>query len=103
NSPKAPSFLTSLIIKLQHEVKGDPTITLQLLYESYQNAKDPVLKKKLSSDVYSLKATVDLKCLNEGRKDCDDKDAEGNSYLQSQGVYSAPKSFVPYKIFRREQ
>jgi len=103
NLPEAPHFITSLIIKLQHEIKGDPNTTLQLLYENYQNAKDPLLKKKLSSDIYSLKATVDLQCLNEGRDDCDYKDAEGNSYKQSQGVYSAPKPFTPYKIFRHDQ
>ncbi len=102
NSPEAPSFLTSLTIKLQHEVKGDPTITLQLLYENYKKAKDPILKEKLYADIYSLKATVDLKCLNEGRSDCDLKDAEGNYYPKSNGIYSAPKTFAPYKIFRQE-
>lgn len=99
--PHAPGFLTSIIIKLQHEIKGDPTITLQLLYESYKKTKDRVLKQKLHSDIYSLKATIDLKCLNEGGSNCDKRDAEGNSYLQSNGVYSAPKPFLPYKIFRQ--
>lgn len=102
DSPHAPPFLTSLLIKLQHEVKGDPTLTLQLLYENYQKTRDPKLKGKLASDIYSLKAMVDLECLNENRTKCDYKDAEGNSYIYSNGKYSAPKSFVPYKIFRQE-
>ena len=37
--PEAPSFLTSLIIKLKHEVEGDPRLTLVLLKEAYDKAQ----------------------------------------------------------------
>lgn len=99
--PNAPFFLTSLVIKLKHEIQRDPKLTLILLKETYDKTQDKILRTKLASDIYSLKATIDLECLNSGRNDCERLDAEGDAYLSSGGTYFAKKPYKPYKIFRR--
>lgn len=99
--PYAPFFLTSLVIKLKHEVEQDPVLTLRLLSETYNNTNDRVLRKKLASDIYAIKATIDLACLNGNKTGCDRVDAEGRPYVFSNGTYRASKDYIPYKIHRR--
>lgn len=101
--PMAPSFLTSLTIKLRHEVEGDPTVTLILLKEAYDKTEDQTLRHKLASDIYAIKATIDLECLNQQKLGCDKFDAEGRPYVIEKGVYQAQKEFKPYQIYRREK
>jgi hypothetical protein len=100
NHPKAPIFITSIINKLQFEITGDKKSALALLYENYRQTKDPTLRNKLEQDIYALKATIDLECLNSNQRDCDQKDAEGRNYLRDNEGHKAPKSFRPFKLFR---
>ncbi|MCM2349578.1 MAG: hypothetical protein NDI69_06120 [Bacteriovoracaceae bacterium] len=101
--PEAPFYLTSLIIKLKHELVGDKNVTITLLKETYDKTRDRILRSKLASDIYALKAMIDLECLNSGKTNCDQLDAEGNPYLFSSGSYKAKKIFKPYKIFRHSK
>jgi len=103
DSPLAPAPLKFIIGKLNFETTGDYETTLQFLLLALENAKqDEVLKRKLSQDIYALKAQRDLECLNHGNdQTCDRRDARGNPYLYRDGKWTASEPFVPYKIFRK--
>lgn len=96
--PERPAYLPSLLIKLQHTLKPDPVVTIRLLKEAYDETKDPRLKHKLESDIYSLKATMDLACLNAKKANCERLDAYGVPYVFENGVYSAARKFQPYRL-----
>lgn len=98
--PKAPAYIQSIINKLQYEISDDPTLALKLLHQNYTETEEITLKNKLARDIYSLKAQIDLNCLNSGKKDCERKDAEGNPYLFSEGKYHSLKQYAPYRLFR---
>jgi tetratricopeptide (TPR) repeat protein len=103
NSPQAPGPLKFIIKKLNYETTGDFETTLQFLLYSLENAKDDqVLKKKLSQDIYALKAQHDLDCLNsQDISKCDRIDAQGNPYVQRGETWEAIRPFKPYKIYRK--
>lgn len=104
NSPKAPAPLKFIISKLNYETTGDYQTALQFLLVALENSQnDEVLKRKLTQDIYALKAGRDLECLNSNAiKDCERVDAEGNPYLYINGKWIASKEYKPYKIFRRK-
>lgn len=101
--PKAPSILTSLVIKLRHQLSHDPAVTLRMLKEAYDQAEDQNLKNKLESDIYALKAEIDLTCLNSGKSSCERKDAYGETYRLENGQYKARREYRPYKLFRHKK
>jgi tetratricopeptide (TPR) repeat protein len=103
NSPQAPGPLKFIIKKLNYETTGDYETTLQFLLYSLETAKDDkVLTKKLSEDIYALKAKHDLDCLNsENNSMCDRIDAHGNPYELRGKIWETIKPFLPYKIHRK--
>lgn len=103
NHPRAPAYLTSLIIKLKHQVTPDPGVTLKMLKEAYDQAKDPTLKNKLESDIYAVKAELDLSCLNSAKTNCERSDAYGQPYLWDNGRYKAPLNYRPYGLHRMKK
>lgn len=101
NDPKAPGPLKYIINKLRFETSNNYEATLNFLVQSYEMNKDPAIRRKLSRDIYSLKAEMDLKCLNEGKANCSMKDAEGEKYIYKDGKWKSQKEFLPYRIFRK--
>lgn len=101
NHPEAPAYLTSLIIKLKHELKKDPTVTITLLKEAYDKAQDRALKNKLATDIYAVRATIDLQCLNTKQINCERFDAHGEPYIFNGKEFVAPQTFKPYKIHKK--
>ncbi len=98
NFPQASLFVSSLIIKLKHKEKGDLSLTYELLEKTLENTQEPVLKIKLLTDLYAIKATLDLKCLNNNKKNCDTKDYDGEPYIQEEGKWKSIKEFNSYKL-----
>lgn len=103
NHPKAPLYIQSIINKLIYEVSGDKQQALKLLYENFKQTIDLALKNKLAKDIYSLKATIDLECLNAKKTNCDRVDADGSPYLIEQGTYRSQKPTTPYRLFRHQK
>lgn len=101
NDPQAPDTLKYIINKLRHETGASYESTMGFLLRNYEIYTDPVIRKKLTSDIYALKAEHDLECLNANLADCATHDAEGNLYLKKNGRWEAQREFKPYKIFRR--
>ena len=103
NHPKAPLYIQSIINKLIYEVSGDKQQALKLLYENFKHTIDPTLKNKLAKDIYSLKATIDLECLNAKKSSCERLDADGSPYFVENGIYQSQKPTTPYRLFRNQK
>lgn len=101
DNPRALRFIKSLVIKLKHQVTPDLSLTLVLLKETYEKTKDKMLRDKLASDIYSVKALIDLECLNANKSNCETRDAYGEVYIQKNGIYQTAKPFKPYKIYSK--
>lgn len=106
NYPQAPTFINTLITRLEYQQSGDLESAYSVLLEMLQNAgDDEVLTKKLETDLYAIKAMIDLECLNSSAasKDCNRIDRDGNRYIYRGGRFKTQKPFTPYKLFTRQK
>jgi len=94
NSPNRPPMFDTLFARLSSDTLS-PTDSLTITYQSWQQAKDDSpLKERLGLLVYSMKAQIDLNCLNEGKSGCETKDFEGKPYRNEKGVWTASKPLL---------
>lgn len=103
NNPMTPRYVISLINKLKYSLNKDLEVAFQLVKESYVNTNDKFLKDKLRQDLYSIRATIDLKCLNLKKNNCKTNDLDGNPYLYDKktGKYKAVRKFYEYKLKKK--
>lgn len=99
--PKAPHFIHSIINKLKIETGIDLETIYKLVLHSYESTLDEQLRYKLRGDLYSIKAELDLTCLNEKKSNCSLEDFDGNKYIYKDGKYHSPKTFLIYRINKR--
>jgi hypothetical protein len=99
---RAPSFFPSVVNKLKIETGVlDLKTILSVVLAQYLSTHDENLKLKFKSDLYAIKAEIDLKCLNSGNENCDRLDSENRNYILSNGKYHSQKSFTPYRLKKR--
>lgn len=103
NYPEAPKFLVTLNAKIKFQNDFDYEGTIAFLLDHYAKSNDEMLKSKIRDNLYALKAEKDLKCLNKVKINCDEKDIDGNRYINENGVFKAKKSFIPYQIHKKEE
>ncbi|MAZ48782.1 MAG: hypothetical protein CME65_09470 [Halobacteriovoraceae bacterium] len=98
--PQAPPYMQTLLYKLKFQSNSmSPEDTLESLKIVLQEIENqPVLKGQIESDIYALKSFIDLKCLSEGRDNCEKIDFEGNPYIFKNGEWVTPKAIKPYGI-----
>ena len=101
--PKAPEHIKFLVGKLKFETTGNYEIALEFLKVQLDETKDEVLKNKIEGEIYALQTELDLKCLNEGKTGCNQRDLEGTPYLLKNGQWVGPKVFVPFRIHRNRK
>lgn len=99
--PKAPKFIPTLVLKMKAELGFDFDGILSIIYDLRSAARDEILIEKLSSDYHALKAERDIRCLNEGRKNCEAQDSYGQPYVFAFGKYHSQTPFIPYRLKRR--
>ena len=83
-------LLTSTLAKL-HAHQGDLKTAFNVLYQAYLNLTSGFLKKHFEKSLYSLKAKIDLNCLNKGvEADCQKTDFFQRPYIKnSDGTWSS--------------
>ena len=83
-------LLTSTLAKL-HAHQGDMKTAFNVLFQAYQNLDSGFLKKHFEKNLYSLKAKIDLACLNQKmEKNCQKTDFFNRPYIQNtDGLWSA--------------
>lgn len=100
--PKSPDFVKSLVNKIGFAGNSDLNLTFKVIYKLWQETPDETnLKTKLWQDLYSIKAELDLKCLNNNGKNCAEADFAGNPYILQDGRYISRFPFSPYRFKSR--
>ena len=102
--PSAPKFIKSLIAKLTYEKSGDLESTFLVLSEMLKSeVRDTLLIEKLKKDLYSIKAMIDLECLNnEKNSSCSKFDYKGQPYIYRNGKFETQTPFKPYKLYKKK-
>ncbi len=105
NDPKINkhlAFLPSLYVKMRFQ-QGQLSLldTFKALSEILNQTELEAMKARIRSNLYSLKAQIDLECLNDKPKDCDKFDFDGARYLFKEGQWSAAKDWKPYKLYKK--
>lgn len=96
----APKFIPSVINKLKYAQSDDIELAYELVKSTLATAEEgTTLHSKLTHDLYAIKATIDLDCLNNNKENCSKIDNDGNPYLYKNGSYTAIKEFKPYKLY----
>lgn len=103
NHPRSPVFLQSIINKLRVSTGIELQEVFKLVHHNYETTKDEALKHRLLKDLYSIKAEIDLKCLNNSIAECDNKDLDGTPYIKKGSYYYSPKPFLQYRINKRSE
>tara|TARA_Y100000780_G_scaffold232593_1_gene268252 strand:- start:110001 stop:110813 length:813 start_codon:yes stop_codon:yes gene_type:complete len=103
--PSAPKFIDSLIAKLKYEETGDLKTTFNVLKEMLKNeSRDTLLIEKLKKDLYSIKATIDLECLNTiNDSSCSRLDYKGQPYVLRDDEFTTQEPFSPYKLYTKKK
>jgi hypothetical protein len=103
NHNKAPIFLKSIINKLKYGLNHDLEATFQLVLLNYETTKDEGLKERLWKDLYSIRAEIDLNCLNQAHGNCRLKDLSDVYYIKRNGTYYAAEPILKYGIRIRKE
>jgi hypothetical protein len=101
DDPQAPPFYRSIVNKLRLSLSFDYDAALMFLQDLSLKTRDPVFQKKISVDIYAVKAERDLKCLNSAQLGCEKQDADGNDYVIKESRYYSAKFFKPYRLMKK--
>jgi tetratricopeptide (TPR) repeat protein len=96
------SFLQSLVARLQTSM-GDLSAAYDILSIAYKNEPEGSLKQRYWDDLYSLKAEMDLNCLNsDSNENCSKNDLEGVPYTKNlKGEFRSAREWSPFRIKKR--
>ncbi len=81
-NPKRPKLFDSIFTRISNRVMGPQTaLDYATSILKTQSSNDPI-GKRLQKQIYSLRATLDLDCLNKTQVNCNLKDYYGNDYIK---------------------
>lgn len=95
--PQTPQYVISSLARIESE-RGNLDDSLIILKE-YQSKfpKKSMIWEKVNEQIYSVKAEIDLKCLNNNLSSCSRNDWDGNPYIIVNGRFKALKEWVLYR------
>lgn len=99
--PRAPEYLRSIINKLEYSITKDLSAVYELVLINYHQQVDSKLKHRLFRDLYSIRAEIDLDCLNNNLGKCRSVDLDGRPYVKRDGTFFTEKPFVRFGIKTR--
>lgn len=73
----------------------------QHLYETWSRSDNAIIKSKLADYLYSIKAEIDLGCLNRQDLNCEKRDFEGNAYIFNSSLWSAAKPWKEFSLSKK--
>ena len=94
-------FLHGLVARFEAS-KGNLKEAFQTLYIFYQMQNDEKIKQGIRRNLYSIKAEIDLTCLNKNQERCHLNDFEGQPYIKTpEGKWEAKKSWKKYRKIKQ--
>jgi hypothetical protein len=96
--PKTSYVMLSTLARLESD-NGKLDIAFQLLKGQYDKLTDKngLLAKIILNHLYSIKAELDLTCLNSGSQGCATLDLNGDKYIFKNNLYMASKFWIPFR------
>ncbi len=96
--PNATLGMTNALARIEG-LHGNLEIAFQLLKDQLDKIPDQssFFAVKIKENLYSLKAEMDLSCLNEHRENCNFFDFYGEKYLLNNSTYSAQTKWAPFR------
>jgi hypothetical protein len=96
--PRITPLMLSTLARLESQF-GSLQVAQQLLQGQYDRIadKDSYIAKKIETHLYSIKAEIDLDCLNANRAQCDLYDLDKNKYVFNGKEFLAVKQWVPFR------
>lgn len=101
--PNIDPIMLNSLARIESQ-NGNLQDAYDLLAATYNSLKDKngFLAKKINLQLYSIKAEIDLTCLNSKKINCSYSDYEGNQYIrQKDGSYKAFKKWEEFRIKRK--
>lgn len=100
--PKIDLVTLGIAARLETQF-GDKKAAFELLREQYEKIPDKssFLSTKLFQNLYSLKAEIDLECLNTRAMNCSGLDLENVAYKFEGNKYVAQKKWIPFRLYHR--
>ncbi|MFZ8933986.1 MAG: hypothetical protein ACO20H_00550 [Bacteriovoracaceae bacterium] len=102
--PEAQKYfpiLPSLLGKLKREHGLNLEEVYLLIYQAWQKEEIPELKIRYQESLYSLRAEIDLNCLNQRKLKCKLYDHFGRPYINEGGVFKAEKDWKKFELSDR--
>ena len=103
--PQAPPYMVTVLHKLKYKGEDlslkDTFNSLLAIYKTTNEEEDKFLHHRLKTDLYRIKAELDLNCLNSNSNDCDKVDFNGKPYVRIDGIFQAQEDFEPYDIYKK--
>lgn len=94
---QAPQYIISALARIESN-RGNLVDSFLILQEHQSRFKpDSIIWKKINEQLYSLKAEIDLDCLNSYKKDCSKTDMDGVPYQYKNFKYEASKEWTLYR------
>lgn len=91
-------ILPSIVAKLE-KLQGDPQVAFSLLLVALENQESEYFREYYEKSLYSLKAEIDLNCLNSGKQDCNRNDYFGNPYFKNnKGEFQSKISWKKFEL-----
>lgn len=92
--PNRPPMFDTIFARLSVQAMGRQE-AYDFAYESWkQHADDSPVKSRLGQVLYSLKAEIDLECLNMGGANCSTEDFDGDRYIKQKGAWISSKPLL---------
>lgn len=98
HNPKSPQYIISSLARI--ESKNGNLEDSFIILKEYQARflKDSIIWNKIQEQLYSLRAELDLNCLNtKFNNHCSRVDLDGDAYIYKNNVYEAKKNWIPYR------
>ncbi|MDP7321297.1 MAG: tetratricopeptide repeat protein [Bacteriovoracaceae bacterium] len=101
--PKSPPLIKSLANKILFSINNDLELMYDIVKDMYEREpKDSPVKEKLRYDLYTIKAELDLKCLNSNKENCQTTDLYGQPYIRDKNGYRTKNEFLKFKFHKKE-
>lgn len=103
DNPKANALILSTLARLETS-QGNLETAYELLASKYNELidKESFFAKRIYGHLYSIKAELDLECLNAKKQNCALNDLDGHSYLKNNnGKYRAGKTWELFRIKKK--
>jgi hypothetical protein len=95
--PNRPKMLDSLYTKFAANNLGYQEAFDYAYTVWSQHQEGELIKERLYQQLYTLKALMDLECLNQKKENCSQVDFDGNPYVNKKGRWGAPKELIQFK------